>query len=86
MRPAVDHIINIAEFVFNPANPKVRVGDRVTWINKDIVPHTATAKDRSWDADALAPNQRHTITVKAGMTQSYFCHYHPSMIAKLDLD
>jgi plastocyanin len=83
--PPVDHSVDIADFVFSPAGLKVRVGDRVTWINKDIVPHTATAKDNSWDTGALAPNQRQTVTVKAGMTESYFCRYHPSMVAKLNL-
>ena len=84
-RNPVNHTVDITGFTFSPMTLRVRAGDRVTWINKDIVPHTATAKDRSWDTGKLAPNGRKTITVKEGLSESYFCRFHPSMTAKLDL-
>ena len=84
-RKPIDHTVDITDFTFSPSTLRVRAGDRVTWINKDIVPHTATAKDRSWDTGKLAPNGRKTITVTAELSENYFCRFHPSMTAKLDL-
>ncbi|MBL25033.1 MAG: copper-binding protein [Rhodospirillaceae bacterium] len=81
----VEHQVEILNFAFKPAKLKVKAGDRITWINKDAVPHTATAKDSSWNTGLLKKNQRGTITVKPGMKEDYFCRFHPTMTAKLDL-
>ena len=35
--------VTIDKLVFSPVEVKAKVGDTVTWINKDIVVHTATA-------------------------------------------
>jgi plastocyanin len=40
--------VTIAKLVFSPEELKVKVGDTITWINKDIVAHTATARG-DWD-------------------------------------
>ncbi len=81
----VSHTVKIANFAFSPATLSVGVGDRVTWINMDIVPHTATADDGSWDAGELGPNERKEIVVTEGLGGSYYCRFHPAMTAKLDL-
>ncbi|NKB18970.1 MAG: hypothetical protein GKS01_00355 [Alphaproteobacteria bacterium] len=83
--PSTNHIVEIQNFVFSPATLKVKVGDRITWINKDIVPHTATAHDKSWDTGNLKPNDRGTVTVTKDMFAGYFCRFHPSMKAKIDV-
>lgn len=75
------HIVDIAEFVFSPAVLSVQTGDTIRWINKDIVPHTATATDESWDTGDLKPGASGEIKVTTATHTAYFCRFHPSMKA-----
>jgi plastocyanin len=84
-RKTVNHVVKITGFKFVPATIVVKAGDRVTWINRDIVPHTATAKGRGWDTGELRPSESKTLTISEGATENYFCRFHPSMTARLDL-
>jgi len=83
---SVNHQVQIKGFVFEPESLRVKAGDTITFTNLDIVPHTATARDKSWDTGNLAQNDAATITVEAGMTTDYFCVYHPNMVAKLSIE
>jgi plastocyanin len=71
--------VTIKNFAFTPGTSTVRVGDTITWTNQDIAPHTATAKDKSFDTGTIKKNKSgsHTFT-KAG-TFPYICTIHPSM-------
>ena len=77
------HQIEIRDFAFVPTRLKVAPGDEVTWINRDVVPHTATASDESWDTGSLDQGQSTTLTIAEGMQARYFCRFHPSMVAEL---
>ena len=79
------HTIVIADFVFTPETLTVRPGDRIRWINRDIVPHTATALDESWDTGEIGAGKSTEFTVTAGMMETYFCRFHASMKASLAL-
>ena len=85
LRAAKVHIVEIAEFSFSPATVNVRPGDTITWINRDIAPHTATAKDRSWDTGGLKRGEEASITVSDDMVEDYFCRFHPAMKATLKI-
>ncbi len=78
-----EHIVEIKEFEFVPPQLTVSVGDTIKWINRDIVPHTASANDGSWDTKELKLGESKTITVSKGMLTDYFCQFHPNMKAKL---
>lgn len=80
-----EHIVRIRAFKFAPDPLQVKAGDRVTWINQDIVPHTATALDGSWDTGTIAKGGTQTLTVAAGMSGDYFCRFHPMMKAQIDV-
>ena len=80
---ASEHEVEIKGFAFVPARLQVAPGDKVTWINSDVVPHTATASDESWDSGSLEQGQSRTLTVSDAMRGSYFCRHHPSMVAEL---
>ena len=80
-----EHTIRIQAFKFAPDGLSVKVGDRITWINDDIVPHTATAIDESWDSGTIAKGSSQTLTVTAGMSVDYFCRFHPMMKAHIDV-
>ncbi len=77
------HIVEIRDFVFAPERIEVRPGDRITWINRDIAPHTATADDGSWDSGELRRDEEWQMTVEAGMKTDYYCRFHPMMKARL---
>lgn len=82
---SVSHEVEIKEFAFAPARLNVALGDKVTWINTDVVPHTATASDESWDSGSLEQGGRKTLVVSEGMGGTYFCRHHPSMTAELEI-
>ncbi len=71
--------VTIKNFQFTPGTSSVHVGDTITWTNRDIAPHTATAKDGSFDTGTINKNKSgsHTFT-KAG-TFPYICSIHPNM-------
>ena len=77
--------ITITRFKFVPDTLDVHLGDTITWLNKDIAPHTATANDDSWTTDELGKKQSQSLTVTAEMSGDYYCVYHPHMKAKLNI-
>ena len=79
----VVHTVEIRELVFVPASIKVKPGDTVTWVNRDIVPHTASAIDGSWNTGLIARNETKSIVITSDTATLYFCQYHPSMQAQL---
>ncbi len=44
--------------MYLPASISVRVGQAVTWVNRDTSDHTATADNGAFNSDVLAPGQR----------------------------
>ena len=70
----------IQGFSFNPAHITVKRGTRVTWINRDMTKHTATASNGAFDSGILRPGQSYSHTFKtAGRTNNYHCEIHPFM-------
>ncbi|MCH9672568.1 MAG: copper-binding protein [Gammaproteobacteria bacterium] len=82
--PAPAHYtVTITGFAFVPATLTVRSGDRVTWVNNDIVPHTATATDGSWDTGTIEANGEVEITIPEEAGEDYLCRFHRAMTARL---
>lgn len=81
--PAVEAAVAVDGMAFVPGSLRVRVGDRVTWTNADIVPHTVTASDGSFDSGPLPPGGRWSWTARSRGTVPYGCTYHPSMVGTL---
>lgn len=75
--------VAIRGFAFSPGNLQVPVGAKVTWTNDDSAPHTATAKDRSWDTGILNQGQSATLTFDKPGDYTYYCTVHPNMVARL---
>jgi plastocyanin len=70
----------IQGFSFKPAHITVKRGTRVTWINRDMTKHTATANNGAFDSGVLRPGQSYSHTFKtAGRTNKYHCEIHHSM-------
>jgi plastocyanin len=75
---AATHTVTMEGMQFQPAVLSVKAGDKVVWINKDVVPHTATAAG-SFDSRNIAPGQRWSWTAARKGRADYVCSYHPGM-------
>jgi plastocyanin len=76
---AATHVVTIERFEYDPVNLQASVGDTVTFTNLDGAPHTATARDGSFDTGRLNRNQSGSITVTSAGSFEYICVFHPSM-------
>lgn len=74
-----EHVVTIEGMQFYPATLSVKRGDKVTWINKDLVPHTATAVSRAFDSGVIAAGASWTYTVREEGSSVYVCLFHPTM-------
>lgn len=79
------HDVNIKFFKFEPEHIAVKAGDTIRWTNKDLAPHTATAREGSWDTGEIVKGDSLSIVVREGMETSYFCAFHPHMAGTIDL-
>ncbi len=68
----------IKNLVFTPAAVTAKAGDTIVWDNKDILQHTATATDKTFDVLLPAGKTGSTVVTKIG-TFDYFCKFHPNM-------
>jgi plastocyanin len=77
--------VTIDNFAFQPAELTVSVGTRVTWVNRDDVPHTATdtARQRRFDSGTLDTDGRYTHVFSQPGTYEYFCAVHPHMTGRI---
>lgn len=76
---AETHIVEINGMAFTPAALDVAVGDTVTWINNDVVPHTATAADGSFDSRAIDQGGQWSLVIESSGSLDYVCTFHPRM-------
>jgi plastocyanin len=81
--PAAVHTVVIENMQFAPAELHVRRGERITWVNKDLVPHSATAKDKSFDSRSIAAGASWSTVVTHTGHIPYACTFHPTMVATL---
>src|SRR3954468_14469081 len=76
------HVVVIEGMKFTPATLEIRAGDRVTFKNSDLVPHTATTKPNQsghFDSGNLKPGDSWTVTPQQGDPIHYACLYHVTM-------
>jgi plastocyanin len=71
--------VEIVDFAYDPDPVTVAVGGKVTWLNQDSAPHTATAEDESFDTGTLDQGKLGSETFKEAGTFSYICTIHPTM-------
>jgi plastocyanin len=77
--------IKIDNFTFDPPTLTIAVGTKVTWVNRDDVPHTATstAKPKSFDSGTLDTDQQFSHVFTKPGTYDYFCAVHPKMTGRI---
>lgn len=81
-RPPTHHRIEMRALAFVPEQVKVRPGDTITWLNRDIVPHTATIPGVV-DSGELGAGKDYTVVVEWDSTAHVSCAYHPVMRGEL---
>ena len=74
--------VSIKDFKFNPAAITITKGTKVTWVNEDSAPHTATSEG-SFDSGTLSKDQSFSDIFAEAGTFDYKCSIHPSMKGKV---
>lgn len=72
------YTVAIDKLKFGPLPAGLHKGDSVIWVNKDILRHSATATDRSFDIDLMPGKAGKTVLNKSGAI-AFVCRYHPGM-------
>src|SRR5215475_12678766 len=70
--------VKIDNFTFGPQKLTVKVGDTVTWINEDDIPHNLVSIGH-FRSPALDTDDKFSFTFKTPGTFEYFCALHPKM-------
>ena len=73
------HTVTIDATSYGPKTLTVAVGDTIVWVNRDMFPHTVTARGGGFDSGDIAAGKSWTYTVKAEGLFAYSCTYHPTM-------
>jgi plastocyanin len=76
--------ITIENMEFAPAEASAKVGDTIEWINRDVLVHTATARNGDFDVTTPAKRTVTSVLQEAGAVE-YYCRYHPNMKAVLTI-
>jgi plastocyanin len=76
--------ITMENLVVSPAEATAKVGDTLELINKDILAHTATARNGDFDV-AMPPKKTVTYVLKKAGAIEYYCRFHPNMKATLTI-
>ncbi|HET7204029.1 MAG TPA: cupredoxin family copper-binding protein [Steroidobacteraceae bacterium] len=82
---AATHTVTIVGMVFDPATVHAAPGDRIVWLNRDLVPHTASALDRSFESGRIDPGEQWSLVVTAAGAVDYRCAYHPTMQGRMEV-
>jgi amicyanin len=75
----------IDNFTFDPPQLTVPVGTKVTWTNRDDVPHTVTSstRPRFLDSPTLDTDAAFSQVFMAPGTYDYYCTVHPKMTGQI---
>lgn len=75
-------VVIIKQMKFEPAQLKVKKGQTVTWINKDIVEHDVTPFNTKLpNSGVFKPRQSWQLEVDQSF--DYKCNLHPTMLGKI---
>jgi plastocyanin len=75
--------VKIDNFSFGPVLLTVAPGTKVTWTNRDDIPHTIVADDKTFKSKALDTDETFSYTFDKPGTYPYFCSIHPHMTGKV---
>jgi len=73
--------VAIRKSLYLPSPLEITVGTTVTWTNEDLLPHTSTATQGSFDSAYMAQGDRFSHTFDTPGEFPYYCVFHPRMRA-----
>ena len=76
--------ITMENLVVSPLEANAKVGDTLELINKDVLAHTATARNGDFDV-TMPPKKTVTYVLKKAGAIEYYCRFHPNMKAVLNV-
>jgi len=76
--------VQMNNVAYVPTTISAKVGDTIVWNNGDIVAHTATARDKSWDLMVM-PKKTASLAVKKAGSIEYYCKFHPNMVGHIEV-
>lgn len=77
--------VAIRDLTFELPDAELHPTDKITFVNHDLVAHTATANDGSWDTGVLENGESITLTITPEWTSDFYCVLHPNMTGTLIL-
>ncbi len=75
--------VEIKGYHFVPDKLTVPIGTKITWANKDQVPHTVAEKTKKFRSAAMDTDDTYSFTFTEAGTYSYFCTLHPQMVGEI---
>ena len=80
------YTVTMENMRFQPESLTVARGDTIVWVNKDVVPHTATSKAGNFDSKLIEADKSWRYTVRKKGDFAYICTFHPTMKAMLQVE
>ena len=77
------HTVVIDATNFAPKFVHAKVGDRIVWVNKDLLVHTATAKRGAFDSKEIQAGKSWSFIATGSGQFDYKCALHPTMKGSL---
>lgn len=74
--------ITMDKLTYLPAEITAAVGDTIEWVNRDILDHTATARNGDWNVKIAAGEVKQMRLERVGAVD-YYCIYHPNMMGRV---
>jgi plastocyanin len=62
---------------FSPADLTVKAGETIVWVNRDLLAHTATAKNGAFESKVIQPGESWRFVAKTPGSFPYTCAFHP---------
>ena len=80
------HTVVMEGMKFSPATLRIQPGDTIVFKNNDLVPHTATAKQRGvFDSGLIKPGESWTFVPEFHARVPYMCTFHPMMEGRIEV-
>jgi plastocyanin len=78
------YTIVLDKMKFGAAPAGLHAGDRIVWVNRDFIRHSATAADRSFDLD-LPPGKSAAVVLRKPGVVAVSCKFHPGMKVQINV-
>lgn len=75
--------VKIDNFSFSPQEITVAAGTKVTWTNRDDIPHTVASTTDAFKSKALDTDDQFSFLFSKAGTYEYYCSIHPKMTGRV---